>query len=162
MKTNIVFISLVEDFSKKLAEKISKDYDLYFADMNDILEYNLMNEKEIGNICGIDYLNSLKNKIVKSIASYENTMITLPYYLFINENNSKILKQYGTVVFLKFNKVDCENITNSDNESKVNNITFDEYSSLCESESDVCIHLDNLDFNDCYKKVKKTIDEYFL
>ena len=168
MKTNIVLVSLLERLNKKIATKISEEFELYFADIADILQYNLVNEGEIESLCGIDYLNNLKNKTIQEVASYENTLITIPYSLFISEKNAEYLNKYGTIVFLKFPVSVLEKIKKTTkkettkNEMEILIRTYNEHTALCEDVSDVVIDLAKSDFGFCYKKVKKVLDEYYL
>ena len=65
MKTNLVVVSLIDSMTKQVASKLANDFDLYFADINDILEYNLFNAGDIEKNCGLEYLNKLKQKTIK-------------------------------------------------------------------------------------------------
>jgi len=168
LKTNIVLVSLNNQLSKKIGEKLSKDYDLYFADIKDILQYNLQNEAEIESICGVEYLNNLKEKTIKDVSTYENTLITLPYELFIWNNNYEYLKKYSTIVYLKQpksllvkekNKIE-DNLEKSQQEVLLT--AFEGHNQLCEENSDVTIDIVKDDFVTNYKKIKKVLDNYYL
>lgn len=168
MKTNIVLVSLLDRLNKKIATKLSKEYDLYFADVADILSYNLVNEGEIEELCGAEYLKSLKQKTIKEISTYENTLITLPYSMFISDNTAEYFKQYCTIVFLKFPESVLNKIkkTTKKEQTKIDmevlELTYEEHTRLCEEVCDVTIDLNKSDFDFCYKKVQKVLDEYYL
>ena len=168
MKTNIVLVSLLERLNKKIADKLSKTYDFYLADMSDILEYRLINASEIEELCGVEYLNSLKTKTIQEVSTYENTLITMPYSLFIAENNAEYFKKYGTIVFLKFPVSVLERIKKTTKKEQTKNEmeilirTYNEHTTLCEEVSDITIDLNKNDFDFCYKKVQKVLDEYYL
>ena len=168
MKTNIVLVSLLDRLNKKVATKLSNDYDLYFADVADILSYNLVNECEIEELCGADYLKSLKQKTIQEISTYENTLITIPYTMFIANNTAEYFKQYCTIVFLKFPQSVLDKIKKTTKKEQTKkdmemlSLTYDEHTKLCEDVSDVTIDLNKSDFDFCYKKVEKVLDEYYL
>ena len=168
MKTNIVVISLLDRFNKEIAIKLSENYDMYLADVADILEYNLVNEGEIEKICGADYLNSLKDKIIKEVSTYENTLITMPHNIFLEKSNAEYFKQYCTIVFLKFPEKVLKKIekkTKKDKtrkEMKMLALTYKEHTKMCEDISDVTIDLQKNDIDVAYKKVEKLIDKYYL
>lgn len=168
MKTNIVLVSLLDDVNKEISVKIAKDFDLYLADMAEILQYNLMNEDEIKSVCGEDYLNGLKNKAIKDVATYENTLISISYGLFIDKENIEVLKKYGTIVYLKFTKDAIENYYKSlsskeellDAQLKLD--MYQERNALCEQYSDLVIELTKVDYDSCCKKIEKVLDNYYL
>lgn len=168
MKTNIVLVSLLDRLNKKIATKLSNDYDLYFADVADILSYNLVNEGEIEELCGADYLNSLKQKTIKEISTYENTLITLPYGMFISNDTAEYFKKYCTIVFLKFPETVLDKIKKTTKKEQTKkdmdilSLTYEEHTKLCEDVSDITIELNKSDFDFCYKKVEKVLDEYYL
>lgn len=169
MKTNLVLVSLFDKATKEIATKLAREYDLYFADVGDILEYNLYNADEIEKNCGIDYLNKLKKNAIKEIGSYENTLISVPYGLFVSENNAKYFEKYATIVFLDFKKsalekyIEKATLTQKNlNELKVMLIAFDETRKICKELSHVKIDLAKVEFEVNYKKIKKTLDKYYL
>lgn len=169
MKTNLLLVSLFDKGTKEIASKLAKEYDLYYADVNDLLEYNLYNAKEIEKNCGLEYLNKLKRNALKEIGTYENTLISVPYGIFASENNSKYFDKYATIVFLDFKKsaiekyIEKATLTQKNlNELKVMLIAFDEMQKLCCELSHIQIDLANVNFESNYKKIKKHLDKYYL
>ncbi len=168
MKTNIVLVSLLDDLNKEVSIKIAKDFDLYLADMSEILEYNLMNAEEIKTVCGEDYLNSLKNKAIKDVATYENTLISISYGLFVDKDNIEVLKKYGTIVYLKFTKEAIKDhyksLTNKEDllDAELKLDMYKERNAMCEQYSDLVIELSKDDYDFCCKKIKKVLDKYYL
>lgn len=169
MKTNIVLVSLLERLNKKIATKLSDSLDMYLADVEDIIEYYLLHkESEIEEVCGADYLNKLKDKIVKEVSTYENTLITIPYSMFISKNYAEYFKKYCTVVFLQFPKNVLEDIKKKTKKEQTKKdmdvlfLTYDEHTAMCNDVADIVVSLNKSDFDFCYKKVEKVIDEYYL
>lgn len=168
LKTNLVIVSLIDIKTKEIATKLATDFDLYFADVNDILDYNLFNAGEIEKNCGVDYLNKLKRKTIKEIGSYENTLISISNNLFVADNNAKNLNKYGTVVFLNYSKPAIEKYIKSlskqeeKNQFNVMMLAYNEIMAICLENCDMEIPISKLDFDSNYKKVKKVIDKYYL
>jgi len=169
LKTNLVIVSLCDKATKEIAAKLAKEYDLYFADVGDILEYNLFNADEIEKNCGIDYLNKLKQKTIKEIGTYENTLISVPYGIFVSDQNYKYFEKYGTIIFFDYSKAAVEKyIENATltqknlNELKVMLIAFEETEKICLESSNAKIDLNKIDFDQNYKKIKKFLDKYYL
>lgn len=168
MKTNIVLIGFLDNLTKQISEKLALDFGLYYANAEDIIEYNLMNEKEIEKLCGVDYLNKLKQKTLKDISNYENTLITMPFSMFSQNNNYDMFKKNCTIVFLNFPKECFEQSVKDANDEKVKKagevflIAYEERTQFCKDNSDVTINLQKPEFELSYKHVKKYLDDYYL
>lgn len=168
MKTNLVIVSLIDAKTKQIATKLATDFDLYLADVNDILEYNLFNAGEIEKNCGLEYLNKLKRKTIKEIGTYENTLISISNNLFVADNNVKNLNKYATIVFINFSKPVIEKYINSlttqeeKNQFEVMMLAYEEIKTVCLENCDIEIPVNKLEFDSNYKKIKKIIDKYYL
>lgn len=167
MKTNIVLVGLYDKMIKSVAKRLADDFDMYLADLVEIVKYNLMNEDEIEKICGVQYLNKQKAKIVSEIASYENTVIHLPYSIFSEGENSDKFKKNGTTIFLKlslsaFKKLLDKDKTMSSDEKKLALIVFEDRTAFAKKLCDLTVEVDTADYLTAYKKVKKALDNFLL
>lgn len=168
MKTNILLIGLLDETIKLIGTKIANDYELYYVDVADMLEYSLTDEKEIEKACGIEYATKLKRKVIKDISNYENTLITLPHNLFFSEDFNQYFKTYCTIVFLNFPKKTIEKYAltkkteEEQNAVKLSLIGYDEHTKLCQENCDILIKLTKKDDSANFKKLKKQLDKYFL
>lgn len=168
MKTNLVIVSLIDSKTKKIAEQLANDLDLYFADINDILDYNLYNAGDIEKNCGLEYLNKLKQKTIREISSYENTLISISNNLFVADNNAQNLNKYGTVVFINYSKQTInkyiESLSSSEEKNTFNvmMLAYNDIVKICTENCDVEIPITKLDFDANYKKIKKVINKYYL
>ena len=168
MKTNIVLVGSIYEKTEKIAEKLSKKFDLYYANVEDILAYSLFNADDIKKKCGVKYLKKLKKQIIERVGSFENSLICIRDSVFLDENNFDLLKTFGTVVFLDFSKKILDKMINSSTSEeiikalKVVELTYYEKTELCKKNSDVVVDLkkDNFDIN-C-KAVEKILEEYYL
>ncbi len=168
MKTNIVLIGFLNNVTKKISEKLALDFGLYFADAEGMLEYNLTNEEEIEKLCGVEYLNGLKQKILKDISSYENTVISIPYSIFSANNNYEMFKKNCTIVFLNFSEEILKykiQLTQDENLKKAEEaflIAYNERTQFCKDNCNLSIDISKYEIENVYKKVKKYLDEYYL
>ena len=78
-KSNLVVVGLCEDLTKKIAEKLSSELNLYLADFGAIVEYEIENEQQVAKLCGIEYLEHLKSKIFDDVVQFENSLIYFPF-----------------------------------------------------------------------------------
>lgn len=166
MKTNLVLVSLLNDKTKEISEKIALDFELYYADIEEILNYNFFNANDIKENCGIEYLNKLKTKTIREISTYENTLICIPFSMFIEDDNAKFFNRYGTTVFLDYDegiiKSYLKSNSQDENEVKVALLALSDRRKLCKESCNIRIKLGKNDFVKNYKKIKKVIDNYYL
>ena len=167
LKTNIVLVGLYDKMIKSVAKRLADDFDMYLADLMEIVKYNLINEEEIEKICGVQYLNKQKTKIVEDIANYENSVIHVPYSIFVEGGNPDKFQKNGTTVFLNltlstFKKLLDKDKTMSNDEKKLALIAFNDRSSFSKRMCDLTVEIDSPDYLTAYRKVKKTLDNFLL
>ena len=109
MKSNITINALNKNFKKSLAKKLANKLEMFYVDINDMLQYDLINIKQIINKAGIDYYNEVETKTIKTIASYENTMATINLDSFFNNYNYKILKETNLFIYIRVSFKDFKN-----------------------------------------------------
>ncbi|NCB48427.1 MAG: hypothetical protein EOM55_02205 [Clostridia bacterium] len=167
MKTNIVLVSLCNEMSKFVSKRLAKKMEMYFLDTEELLKYNLQNEKDIKNLCGEKYLDSLKNKVLSSVFDYDNSLIYLPFALFLENDNAKKLKKNSNIVFLALEKKDYKSLLLGgkevlSDEKKVEFLAFDIRNEFCKKNCDLCVKLSSTNFEFAFDKAKKCIDDYLL
>ncbi|MGN0798332.1 MAG: shikimate kinase [Christensenellales bacterium] len=167
MKTNIVLVGLYDKMSKAVAKKLANELDMYLADLVEILKYNLMNEEEIEKICGIQYLNKQKSKIIGDISSYENSIIHLPYSIFAEGKTPDKFKKYGTTIFLKISPTTFQRLLDkdkglTDDEKKIALLAYEDRTANAEKLCDMSVDIDSVDYTTAYKRVKRDLDNFLL
>ena len=168
MKTNIIIVGSIYNKTKEISEFLANKFDLYYANVEDIISYRLFNADDIKKKCGEGYFKKLKKDIISEIGNFENTLICIKNSLFLDKDNTEKLIKYGTVVFLDFSKNIFESIIKSSKNEEdkkalqVEEITFEEKEELCKKYSDVSIELNKDNFESNCKQVKKILEKYFL
>ncbi len=105
MKTSfnkIVIVSLCDNFSKKIAEKLSQSLGMLFCDTKDLIEYELIDREALKEFSTKNYLLQAEKKVLKHIASFENVVVAINYDYLVH--NFNILKNGSLFVFLKLPK----------------------------------------------------------
>lgn len=167
LKTNIILVGFNESTIKETAKRLAKYFDLYFADVEALIEYYLTNsEKTIENLCGIEYLNELKDHIMFEISHYENSFIYLPLSVFASDSNCEKLSQNGYVVFVNGKQRDIHNYIASknrltDQEKKVLLLSLQNRLDFCKSHSDLQIFDKCTDSARLEKKVVSALKKFF-
>ena len=167
MKTNIILIGWDENITKMVAKRLALSLELYYADVEDLIEYYLTNsEEEIERTCGKEYLDELKSNIMNEISNYENSIIYLPLHIYVNQNNYEKLKTHGVVVFMDIkdklvSSVYKDNVSMSDAEKRIEGLTLANRIAVCRDTCDVDVIVNKRKEDTAYKRIKKGIKKYY-
>ena len=102
-----------------------------YLDVKGLISYNLINEQEVLDKAGIEYYKAQVHKIALGIAEYENSIINIPYDLFLNDQISNMLNKTSLSIFLKLNEKDIILNDKKREESNKNTITLLAYNEFC-------------------------------
>lgn len=139
LKNNILLLCLSGKYARKIGEKLANKLEMFFVDVNDILEYNLVNNSMLQNF-GIEYYKKEQRKVVLSISQYENSLVTGNMNLFFeNDVIEKYLPNF-TTIYLKFEKESLKKIE-IDFELKNTHIAFEEEDKICSHVADIIANL---------------------
>lgn len=165
MKSNIVVISFLDTFKKKVAKSLADSLSLYYVDVLEFMEFNLINLSDVLKNCGADYLNKLESKTIRDISEFENTVITLENHQLFYEKNIENLQKTSVIVYLK-NSTDAvdKNAKLSELEStnlEVENLVKDEREANIEKISEIIVEIHSLNVDNVVKKVIKAINLHY-
>lgn len=104
MKPNLVVVGFEYEFNKKLCIYLADKLDMFFVDVKELIEYDLVNSKEALLRCGKEYIEKEERKTVRNVSEYENTVVNIPYDLFVN--NRDFFKNNNINIFIKPFKAD--------------------------------------------------------
>jgi len=145
LKSNITFIALNKSFKKEIAKALAENLCMFYIDINDYINYQLNNINNVITLAGIEYYNEQETKIVKTVASYEDTVITLNLNTFFNNNNYKVLKENSLFIYLRIDfdtykkNLDKDIPKHSKAEKSLNKKVFTERDKIIKLESDITI-----------------------
>ncbi len=167
MKNNITFICTINNFGRAVASQVAEKLDLYYADINDFLNFNMVTtQEEVVKLCGPEYLDKLEQEAVNTVSSFENTIITVETRFFMNEKSRHNLKDRSLVVYLKatrklYDKY-VDSVKDENKKAELENIkmVFDEYDKMCMRSSEMVIELKDLNEKATCKKVIKVINNH--
>jgi len=165
MKTNICVYGLTEDYVKKIAKRVSNKFEMFFADVDALIEFDLINTQMVEEVCGKEYLEKLERKKVKNTATFENTLLSLRFSLINDELNRKVLDENCLMVYIKLNQESYEKKLSKGKKEKLNRIlslaVFEERNRLLESYADVVVECSGLNVYGATNKVIDKIYEHY-
>lgn len=161
MKNAITIIAQNCDLKNKTSKKLAKTLNMFFADINSLIKYDLINIKKVIKEAGLEYYNKVETKAVKNVSTYENTVITLDLNTFFNNDNYNILKKNSLVIYLSQTREDFENShKNKTYKDKLDEEVFDQRDKLLKSICDITVECQSKEKN-LEEKIIEKIKEYY-
>lgn len=159
IKNNIAILCLSKNYAKYLGKKLADNLDMFFANINDILEYNMIDNNML-ETAGKEYFDSQQQRVIGSVCQYENALICGSFEILIN--NAERIKNNALLVYLKLDKKTTEKYEKNDNNSKffIKEITFQQEDKLCSDSSDVYLNITD-DENQDIENIKNLIINYY-
>lgn len=111
LKKNLILISLINDNIKELSLELAKKLNFFYLNTEDLIDYSLLDKEKMKNICGLKYLENKEKKIVESINSYEQTIVSMNHRTFIK--NYSLIKKKNKIIYLQITKNDLEEKINT-------------------------------------------------
>lgn len=163
MKKNITIICLVNEYKKRVAKALADELDMFYADINEIMEYNLINDEMLEK-AGQQYFDENESKTVKTIASYENTILTVNFSTMNKGNNLDILKKDSLIIYVKlsFDKF-CELDKYESLKSlvQINKIAFQDRDQYISNFANIKVEVKDLEISSVIKSIIEEINNYF-
>ena len=168
MKTNITFICLLESFSKNIGKLLCEKLEMFFVDVEDMIDFELGDTEHIlkvlGSKEGKKYMKDTEAKIVKRIASFENTLLCVkPSTLFSNRNYDRLCKT-SYMVYLQISpKYLSKRAEESKDiiDEKMLTVAFTEKDKMYVDSSDMVVNCSTLKEKKAVKKIISTINKFF-
>jgi shikimate kinase len=115
LKKNICIIGLATNFTKTVAKALSDKLEMFYADINDLLKFDLLDIEEAEKKCGKAYITKLEKNKIKTVAGYNNTIITVNYSSLTSEENIKHIRKNAIIIYLKLSKTEYEQKLKTEN-----------------------------------------------
>ena len=164
MVSNICMVGLINNYTKNVSKCVADALEMFYADVRELMEFDLINIAEASQIAGLDYIEKQESNKIKTLATYENTIFTLDYLCLNKETNLKNVKSGALIVYLKVGKtllkklLEKEELPNS--EEMLLESMFDEHNRLLCSYADVVVDIKS-EKQDFVKLVLNKIEEYY-
>ena len=126
---NVFIIGCINEDLKIIGQELSNKLDYYYLNLENLIDYSLVNKLEMERVCGLDYLKNEEKKLVFSLNSYERTVVSISYETFTN--NLEAISSSNLLVYLRQTKGKfikrVENLKKSGIENEnLNNYVLDE------------------------------------
>lgn len=99
---NYILVNIANIDVKKIALILTKKLGYYYLNTEELIDYKLFDKDKMAEVCGLDYMDKEQKKVIKSINSYEKTIISMNYETF--SSNIQNIEQKSQVIYLEFSK----------------------------------------------------------
>ncbi|MBQ7351948.1 MAG: hypothetical protein IJW59_03730 [Clostridia bacterium] len=147
-KSNICIVGLTKQLTETICRQLSIKLDMFYANVQDILEFELMDLLRVEQVCGHEYILKEERSVIKRVATYENTLINIQYSSLNNESSLAVVQENCLIIYLRLNEdryvleLERENI--QDNEKELNLAVFNDRDFICRKISDLTIDCLNM------------------
>lgn len=164
-KTNLCFIGLTKNFTDNICKKLSAQLEMYYANVQKIIEFELIDIESVEEKCGIEYLLKEEIKIINRISCFENTLINIEYSNLNNESNLKSIRDNCLIVYLRLDSERFEKELLKDNlttnQSTIAKDLFVDRDFICKNISDIFINCLDLKTEDIIEIIIDQILKYY-
>lgn len=143
-KANICIIGLSKQFTDDVGKQLSIKMDMFYANVQEIIEFELMDISNVEKICGVDYLLKEEKSIIKRLCTYDNTIINLQYSNLNQEENLEFVKNNCLIIYLRMSEkrylqeLEKDNVTS--NEKSIDKDVFYDRDYICGKMADITVN----------------------
>lgn len=159
MKTNLCIIGLARDLLKDVAYQLSLKLDMFYADVNDLLQFELVNIDDVIDKCGAPYVAKLEGKKVKTVATFDNTVYTMEFATLNANMEEKAIKENAILIFLDVPKIHCKE-KKSSSLHKINNLMLKDRKRICEECCDIKVSCRKLEIDHILHNIYQAIQQF--
>ena len=156
MKSNILLICQNTKHQKVVGKSLADELSMFYADLDDIMKYNFIDEKTL-QFAGRDYYENEVVKSVKAARDYVNALITVGFDTLNIRDCWFIVKQKCTIIYINepYEEIDCQ-----ENQNKINELVFDDRHDYLLTKADIVVDINKND-QDILNKIFIKMKEYF-
>ena len=166
LKNNICVIGLANDYLKLVAKQLADKLDMFYADVNELLQFDLINIEEARQKSGNEYILGLESKKVKSVSTYDNIIYTMSYSTLTNKNNYHYVTKNSVVIYVRMGDITYKKALkqqkNTENQQKLALVVKRDRNALCKELADIEILARTLNVKTNVKNILKALDKHYV
>ncbi|MBQ8522289.1 MAG: hypothetical protein IJ458_01335 [Clostridia bacterium] len=140
---NLLVVCADKDLRKDLSRVLGAELNFLYVDVDDVLDFELLNQKDITLSKANDVLKQLERKSIDRVLGFKNCIITMSRDLFISNDNLKLFKDIKKV-FVSLSKSYFVARFKGDDKYKLEHelILFDKINKLISINCDIVVDKD--------------------
>ena len=136
-----LIVGLVDDFIDQLSADLAYDNNLYYLNVENLINYSILEKQKLIDTCGVEYFKKQEEKIISSLKDYENIIACIKYSTFV-EYCDKLRGIFNIVYFEIDEKNIKENKRNKLATENLNRIAFAERDKFLKNNCDITLKCD--------------------
>ena len=163
MKKNITIICLSNKYKKIVAKELADSLEMFYADINDIMEYNLINSEMLLS-AGQQYFDENEEKTIKTVSDYDDTVLTLNLSTLNKNNNLEIIKKNSLIIYIRLGFETYSLLNKSENANalaEINQSVFDDRDALIKSFADIVVENRQIVVSETITQIMQQIKKYY-
>jgi shikimate kinase len=100
---NILIVCADQDLRKDLSRVLATELKFLYVDVDEVLDFEILNQQNVAMIEAKDVLKSLERKSIDRVLNFNNCIITMSRDLFVSNDNFLLMK-HCQKVFLELPK----------------------------------------------------------
>lgn len=161
MISNITVFGLNNKFSKEVGKMLSDKLDMFFADVMELLTFDFIDLVQAENIVGRDYILKQERVKIKTLSSYDNTVICCDFRSLNTLDNYENLKKGSVMVYLKPDSQTLLNINKKFSGAANFDLFNDVRMDYLDSKADVVCNINSTEIKDIVKQIIFNLEEYY-
>ena len=164
-KSNLCVIGLTKMFTDDVCKQLSIRVDMFYANIEHVLEYELIDAMKVETVCGKEYLLKEEMSIIKRICTYEDTIINMDFANLNNETNLKNIKDNCLVLYLRLSHdkygIELSKENQSFTSHQLNMDLYEDRDIICSKVCDVVVDCDNNNIDELIDIIIERIVWYY-
>ena len=156
-KTNLCVFGLIKEFADDIAKDLAIRLDMYYANVEEIIEFELIDLKFMEEVCGLDYLNKKELSIVRRLCTYDNTLMNINFNKLNSNKFLESVKKNCLIIYLEQSKKEYKRMLDSngttDNEKKICMQIFDDRHRISKNIADITIDCSDIGKQEILDKI---------
>ena len=157
-------VSLNNEFTKIVAQSFANATELFCADIEELIKFDLIDVVKAEAICGPEYLKKVERTKIKNVSSFDNACIVVNYNMLNDEVNLNNLKEFCVIVCVDFGFETYKSMMSYDMtrmfENVLNKEMFNIRKKLLSEYADVLVHYTSKD-KDLTNKIISKLQDYY-
>lgn len=163
-KTNLCIVGLTKLFTDEVCKELASSLGMFYANVDDLLEYELGDRNKIEEVCGKEYLVKEELSVIRRACSFDDTVINIDYANLNNETALGYVKSSSLIVYLRLTKdrfkAELDREGQSFNQRVIASDLFDDRDFICGRLADISVICKG-EMKDILNKINEKILEFY-
>lgn len=100
---NILIVCADKELRKEISKVLATELKFLYVDVDDVLDYELLNNQDVSLVKAEDMMNNLETKSINRVLKFNDCITTISNDVFVSNDNFRLFKDIKKV-FLKLPK----------------------------------------------------------